>query len=121
MIAHDSVLVQLVRLLDRVPAPTSTGRPRRGRPTTYPDQLFIKALGVMIVRRLHRVGELLAVLQEPTPEMLALREMLSERGRFPSRRTFESPPGAPSRGGCVPCPSLCPKGSDASGATWWRC
>ena len=45
---------------------------------------------VMIVRRLHKVGELLAVLEEPTPEMRSLRKLLSgPDGRFPSRRTFE--------------------------------
>ncbi len=89
MIAQGSVLVQLVRLLDCAPATTSTRHPRRGRPTTYPDGLFLKALVVMALKRLHRVGELLAVLREPAPEMIALRELLSERGRFPSRRTFE--------------------------------
>jgi hypothetical protein len=43
----------------------------------------------MIVRRLHRVGELLAVLDEPTSEMRMVRELLREEGRFPTRRTFE--------------------------------
>jgi hypothetical protein len=43
----------------------------------------------MIVRRLHRVGELLAVLDEPTSEMRMVRELLHEEGRFPTRRTFE--------------------------------
>jgi hypothetical protein len=44
----------------------------------------------MIVRRLHRVGELLAVLEEPSQEMRSLRKLLlREDGRFPSRRTFE--------------------------------
>ncbi|MEJ7873135.1 MAG: transposase [Rubrobacteraceae bacterium] len=43
----------------------------------------------MIVRRLHKVGELLAVLEEPTPEMQTVRSLLHEKGRFPSRRTFE--------------------------------
>jgi len=90
MTAHDSVLVRLVRLLDRVPAPTSTGRPRRGRPTTYPDGLFLKASLIMTLRRLRRVSELLAVLEEPTEEMRALRELLCERGRFPSRRPLET-------------------------------
>jgi hypothetical protein len=90
MIAQDSVLVQLVRLVDRLPAPSPPSTPRRGRPTLYPDALFLKALVIMIVRRLHRVGELLAVLEEPTEEMRALRESLSgPEGRFPSRRTFE--------------------------------
>src|SRR5215211_3245488 len=90
MISQDSVLVQLVRLIDRLPAPSTPVRPRpRGRPRLYSDTLFLKALVIMIVRRLHKVGELLAVLEEPTPEMRSLREVLCEEGRFPSRRTFE--------------------------------
>jgi len=51
----------------------------------------MKALVIMIVRRLHRVGELLAVLEEPTSEMRKVRELLCEEGRFPSRRTFQRP------------------------------
>jgi hypothetical protein len=35
------------------------------------------------------VGELLAVLEEPTPEMRMVRDCLRQEGRFPSRRTFE--------------------------------
>jgi hypothetical protein len=92
MIAQETVLVQLVRLVDRVPAPSAatTTTPRRGRPLVYSDGLFLKALVIMIVRRLHKVGELLAVLEEPTPEMRSLRELLSgPDGRFPCRRTFE--------------------------------
>jgi hypothetical protein len=89
MIAQDSVLVQLVRLIDRLPAPPRPARPQRGRPHLYSDALFLKALVIMIIRRLHKVGELLAVLEEPTPEMRSLRELLSEEGRFPARRTFE--------------------------------
>lgn len=49
----------------------------------------MKALLVMVLRRLHRVGELLAVLEEETSEMRAARELLFEHGRLPSRRTFE--------------------------------
>ncbi len=107
MIAHDSVLVQLVRLVDRLPAPSPSTPPRRGRPIVYSDGLFLKALVVMIVRRLHKVGELLAVLEEPTPEMRSLRELLSEpNGRFPSRRTFERrlralPDTLPEKIGCL--------------------
>ena len=56
MIAQQTVLVQLVRLIDAIPAPPPCGRPRRGRPTVYPDALFLKALVVMIVRRLHTQG-----------------------------------------------------------------
>jgi hypothetical protein len=32
---------------------------RRDRPQFYPDRLFLKALVIMIVRRLHKVNELL--------------------------------------------------------------
>ncbi len=88
MIAQDSVLVQLLRLVDRVPGPPEA-RPCRGRPRLYSDGLFLKALVVMVVKRLHRVGELLAVLEEDTFEMNAARGLLFENGRLPSRRTFE--------------------------------
>lgn len=44
---------------------------------------------VMVLKRLHRVGEMFAVLQESTSEMDAVRELLFEDGRLPSRRTFE--------------------------------
>ena len=88
MIAQDAVLVQLVRLVDRIPEPP--GPPRgRGRPPLYAEKLFLKALLIMIVRRLHRVHELLSVLQEPTAEMGLLRSLLAPGERFPSRRTFE--------------------------------
>lgn len=60
MIIQDSVLVQLIRLIDRIPTPPP--RRPRGRPKFYPEKLFFKALVIMIVRRLHRMGELLAVL-----------------------------------------------------------
>ena len=90
MIARDTILVQLIRLVDRIPTPPNPpSRRPRGRPVFYSDRLFLKALVVMIVRRLHKVGELLSVLAEPTPEMRLVCELLSERGRFPSRRTFE--------------------------------
>ena len=90
MIYHDSVLVQLVGLVDRLPTPPPDKTPRPGRPRVYSDALFLKALVIMIVRRLHKVGELLAVLEEPTQEMRSLRELLSgPEGRFPTRRTFE--------------------------------
>jgi hypothetical protein len=88
MIAQDTVLVQVVRLVERIPTPPPPPR-RPGRPILYSDGLFLKALIIMIVRRIHRVGELLAVLEEPTQEMRSLRKLLTENGRFPTRRTFE--------------------------------
>jgi hypothetical protein len=106
MIAQETVLVQLVRLIDHIPTSPPSARPRRGRPPVYSDELFLKALVVMIVKRLHRVGELLAVLEEPTPETRALRGLLCERGRYRSRRTFERrlrtlPETLPERIGCM--------------------
>jgi Transposase DDE domain len=88
MITQDTVLVQLIRLVEHIP--NSPAPPcRRGRPIFYSEKLFLKALVIMIVRRLHRVGELLAVLDEPTSEMRMVRKLLGEEGRFPCRRTFE--------------------------------
>ncbi len=89
MIAYESVLVQLLRLVERIPAPPLPKKRGRGRPDFYSDRLFLKALVIMIVRRLHKVHELLSVLDEPTLEMKAVRSLLVEQGRYPSRRTFE--------------------------------
>lgn len=105
MITQDTVLVQLIRLIERIPSPTPLPR-RRGRPIVYSEKLFLKALVIMIVRRLHKVGELLAVLDEPTPEMRMVRELLCEKGRFPARRTFERrmralPERLPEQIGCL--------------------
>src|SRR5687767_16034187 len=92
MVPDASVLVLLVTLIDRIPLPPPA--PRRGRPPTYPDRLFIKALVVVVLKRLPTVHALLAVLEQPTPEMRRLRELLSEGGRFPARRTWERRLGA---------------------------
>ncbi len=55
MIMRDSLLVILVKLVDRVPMPPSPAQRGRGRPKVYSDRLFLKALVIMIVRHLHRV------------------------------------------------------------------
>ena len=106
MIYQDSVLVQLIVLIERIPSPPPPLRRRRGRPIFYSEKLFMKALVIMILRRLHRVGELLAVLEEPTPGMKMVRELLSEQGRFPTRRTFQRrlkalPERLPEQIGCL--------------------
>ena len=49
----------------------------------------MKALVIMILRRLHKVGELLAVLEEESTQMREVRQLLLEGERFPSRRTFQ--------------------------------
>ncbi len=87
MVATGSNLVTLVELVDRVPlVPAPAGR---GRPRVYSDRLFLKALVIMSVKRLATVPLLLAVLDQPTPEMQQLRLLLREQDRYPSRRTFE--------------------------------
>jgi hypothetical protein len=106
MITQDSVLVQLIRLVDRIPTLQPPPRRPRGRPHFYSERLFMKALLIMIVKRLHKVGELLAVLEEQTPQMQQVRQLLSEGGRFPSKRTFERrlkalPNSLPEQIGCL--------------------
>jgi hypothetical protein len=106
MITQDSVLVQLIVLIERIPSSPPPLPRRRGRPIFYSEKLFMKALVIMILRRLHRVGELLAVLEEPTPQMKMVRQLLCEQGRFPSRRTFQRrlkalPNSLPDQIGCL--------------------
>lgn len=72
----------------------------------YPVRLFLKALVIMIVRRLTKVHTLLAVLDQDTEEMCELRALLTEKGRYPSRRPFERrlkamPDSLPAQIGCL--------------------
>jgi hypothetical protein len=53
------------------------------------QQLFLKALVIMMVYHLHNVHALLSVLAQPPAEMQQLCEILNEHGRFPARRTWE--------------------------------
>jgi hypothetical protein len=84
MVPHPSLLVLLVQLVERIPTPV-----RGGRPTTYSDRLFLQALVIMILKHLHTPYELLSVLDQPTAEMTVLRALLTEGGRYPTRRTWE--------------------------------
>jgi hypothetical protein len=88
MIPQESMLVVLVKMIDLIPTPP-VGSAQRGRPITYPEKLFLKALLIMIVKHLHKVHELLSVLNEPTFEIQQLRSLLTESGRYPARRTWE--------------------------------
>jgi hypothetical protein len=106
MIAQESLLVTLVKLVDRVPAPPSPLKRGRGHPKFYPDRLFLKALVIMIVRHLYKVHELLSVLEQPTAEMQTLRTLLTADGRYPTRRTWERrlraiPDTLPAQIGCL--------------------
>ena len=83
-----SALLDLLSLLDQVElAPEA---PRRGRPCRYPERLFVKLVIVMVIRDVHRVHGLLALLAEP--DLAAVRAALAQDipdGVWPSRRTCE--------------------------------
>lgn len=104
MIPQESLLVTLVKLVDEIPTPIAA-KAKRGHPVVYPERLFLKALVIMIVKHLHKVHELLSVLNEPTYEMQQLRQLLMENGRYPTRRTWERrlkglPESLPAQIGC---------------------
>src|SRR4051812_50013134 len=108
MVPQSSLLIALVDLIDLIPSPPvkARGRSRGGRPPVYADRLFLKALVIMLVRNVSTVSGLIAILEQPTCEMQALRSRLTEQGRFPSRRTWERrlatlPSSLPARIGCL--------------------
>ena len=106
MITPEPLLVILVKLVNRIPMPPPPSKRKRGHPIVYPDRLFLQALVIMIVRHLHKVHELLITLDEPTLEMQTLRALLTEHGRYPSRRTWERrlktiPETLPAQIGCL--------------------
>ncbi|BCM88452.1 hypothetical protein IAD21_00283 [Abditibacteriota bacterium] len=89
-VTPSSLLVSLVETLDALPELfCSPCRGQRGRPRIYDNTLFLKALVIMVVRRLTSPNELWHVLHQPTPEMTTLRSLLTCQGRFPCRRTWE--------------------------------
>ncbi len=90
---HDTpLLVRLMTLIDDLPLPPSAP-PGRGRPVVYGDRLFLKAVVLMVVRRLPTVHALLAVLAEPEMEPVRATLTLAD-GRYPARRTWERRLGA---------------------------
>ena len=104
MVCDASLLVVLVQLVEAIPLAPAPAR--RGRPPVYTDRLFLKALVIMIVRHLTSVHALLAALEQPTPEMQRLRALLTEQGRYPTRRTWERrlaalPTTLPAQIGCL--------------------
>lgn len=106
MIVRDSLLVTLVKLVERLPEPPAPHKRGRGRPRVYPEKVFLKALVIMIIRHVHKVHELLSVLAQPTVEMQALRAMMTVDGCYPSRRTWERrlqalPESLPAQIGCL--------------------
>ncbi len=89
MLHQTSLLVMVVGLVDRIPMPPAPSKRPRGRPNTYFDRLILKALVIMIVRRVYSASGLLALLDQADAVSQQLRGLLCENGQFPSRRTWE--------------------------------
>lgn len=90
MLPREPILVTLVKAVDRIPRPDPSQKRGRGRPKVYTDRLIVKALVIMIIRRLYSAYSLLAFLDQDTELTRALQvELTDEQGRFPSRRTWE--------------------------------
>jgi hypothetical protein len=88
MVAETEPLVGLLSLVEGIPLPPAPRR--RGHPDVYSDHLILKALVVMLVRRVWTVHGLLATLAEPTLRMAQVRRhLVGPRGRCPHRRTWE--------------------------------
>ena len=90
MLQQKPLLVTFVMLIDLIPMPPPPKTRGRGRPKVYPDRLIVKALIIMVIRRLYTAYSLLAFLEQETSLTQQLRTLLSdEQGRFPCRRTWE--------------------------------
>lgn len=88
MVSEESILVTLLRLVERLPMPPPAAG-GRGCPRVYSDRLVLRALVVMIIKGLPTAHLLVSVVNQPTAEMRQVRALLMEQGRFPSRRTWE--------------------------------
>lgn len=89
MVAKEALLVIFVRMVDRLSQPKAIEGRRRGRPQQYTERLMMKALVIMVIRRLYSAYSLLAFLEQESELTCALRPLLMEGGRMPSRRTWE--------------------------------
>jgi Transposase DDE domain len=89
MLPSEHLLVTLVKLVDCIPTPAASARRGRGRPQTYPDKLIVKALIIMVIRRLYSAYSLLAFLEQETALTGQLKSLLGEKNHFPTRRTWE--------------------------------
>jgi hypothetical protein len=90
MLHSKPLLVIFVLLVDRIPVPAPPEKRGCGRTKVYPDRLIVKALIIMVVRRLYSAYSLLASLEQDTVLTQQLRALLTDdEGRFRWRRTWE--------------------------------
>lgn len=89
MIPSEHLLVIFIKMVDRIPTAPPPKKRRRGRPETYTDKLMVKALIIMVIRRLYTAYSLLTFLEQETDLTVQLRLLLMENDRFPTRRTWE--------------------------------
>ena len=76
MLHREPLLLMLLMLVDEVQWPQPAAQRRRGRPITYSERLIVKALVIMIIRRLYTAYRLLAFLEQETELTCRLRELL---------------------------------------------
>ena len=89
MLTHGSILVSILWLVEQIPTPPPPIKRRRGQQEFYSDKLFVKALIVMIIRRLYTAYALLSFLEQDDPVAHQIRPWLMEHGQCPTRRTWE--------------------------------
>lgn len=89
MLQREPLLVTFIKMVDRIPEPPLPTKRKRGRPKTYPDKLIVKALIIMVIRRLYTAYSLLAFLEQDTVLTQQVRPLLMVNGSLPSRRTWE--------------------------------
>jgi hypothetical protein len=106
MLTPGSILVSFLWLVEQSPTPPLPVKRPRGRQEFSADKLFVKALLVMMIRRLYTAYALLSFLEQDDPVAQQRRPLLTERGRCPTRRTWERrfeklPARLPARIGCL--------------------
>ena len=67
MLTQGTILVSLLWLVEQIPTPPPPAKRQRGRQETYSDKLFVKALIIMIIRRLSTAYALLSFLDQDDP------------------------------------------------------
>ena len=95
MVPQSSLLLALVDLIEVIPSPSEPGPVWNARRSSavYSDRLFLKALVIMLVRNVSTVSGLIAILEQPTWEMAALRGAADRARPFPESSHLGAPPG----------------------------